>query len=321
MRSATTLRDRDIPRGSSRPAFTLVELLVVIFIIAILVGLLLPVVSGARKQADAIRCASNLRQIAVGWVMYADVNNGTCAPARVPDYPAPSTNMYLLGGIEVDRPRWYTLAGGQIGRSPFANSEDSKGKNSKASNELFLCPTVPDWRSARNYPYGYNYQYLGNMKARRNDPTKFSNIYVKFPVRISQIKAAQTVMAADSIGTAAHLPPHERLHYDPEGEDTSHLGNYAWQLDPPRLTADSDYSERKAWGTPAGRTAPDARHGNAANVAFCDGHVERMTLQQMGYAVNLDQSVAIGGTGANGVAAHNRMFSGTGEDDDPPVAQ
>ena len=126
-------------------------------------------------------------------------------------------------------------------------------------------------------------------------------------------------MAADSIGTAAHVAPADRLPYQSDGaEGSRNLGNHGWTLDPPRLTPDSDYSEMALRGTPSGRTAPDPRHSNTANVAFCDGHVERMTLEQMGYAVNHDKSVAINGVGARGTLAHNRLFSGTDTDADPP---
>jgi len=109
-----------------RRGFTLIELLVVISVIALLVGLLLPAVQGAREAARRVQCVNNLKQLALAAASYHDVNGslpGTSYAAanlgqfvRLLPY-LEQTQVYNAAnfGLQVLQPENVTIAGVAVG--------------------------------------------------------------------------------------------------------------------------------------------------------------------------------------------------------------
>lgn len=75
-----------------KKAFTLVELLVVIAIIALLMAILIPALNRAREQAKRATCLSNLRQLMLAWIMYADENDDKLVNGDTGEYTSIHTN-------------------------------------------------------------------------------------------------------------------------------------------------------------------------------------------------------------------------------------
>ncbi len=80
---------------SKRSGFTLVELLVVVAIIALLLGILVPALSGARHTALSVECASNMRQIHLMQTYYSDDNAGRFASVMNDANPQPWVELMV----------------------------------------------------------------------------------------------------------------------------------------------------------------------------------------------------------------------------------
>ncbi|UCE49442.1 MAG: prepilin-type N-terminal cleavage/methylation domain-containing protein, partial [Phycisphaerales bacterium] len=173
-------------------AFTLIEVLIVISIIALLMGILVPVLSRVRKSARSVVCLANVKRLALAGVMYAQ-ENGTFPPHRMKrkNFSDPHNFVNKYGR---EQPRWQWFfdqgVGPVIDPSGWVRQKGDVFTDADTlmmTNEYFICPEFrhPQYSvyDIRNGSYGYNYQYLGNARDRP-DLGKFQN----FPVRESDIE-------------------------------------------------------------------------------------------------------------------------------------
>ena len=133
------------PINNARTAFTLVEMLVVIAIMAVLVALLLPAVNAAREAARMTRCKSNLRQIGIALANYES------ASRRFPEG---------RNGLAGNNHSWATLILPFIEEDSLFDAynfaepwdSDSNWESTKQDLSVFQCPsTFADWRGATDY--------------------------------------------------------------------------------------------------------------------------------------------------------------------------
>ena len=172
-------------RPGPSAAFTLVELLVVIAIIAVLAGLLLPVLARAHAKARSAQCVSNLRQWGLAFRQYADDNK---------DF-LPRRGQAVQPLAQIDRPEdWFNALPSYFTLPPYQQIFAANGKLKPRSSSVFVCPAATDPGSNHFLPYGMNMNLCPWIVPQ---PTKFTEV----------VRPLQVVAMADALGPYASTFP------------------------------------------------------------------------------------------------------------------
>ncbi len=172
---------------SIHPAFTLVELLAVIGIIAVLIGFLLPALSRARGNAAQVQCLANLRQWAVAVNEYA-VDNHYVLPRRGQGQQPTSV---------INRPEdWFNALPGVMKMQPYQDLITAGQMPRAGDRGLWICP------EATSLPNGAGYLFTYGMNMR------LSTWVTPLPDRIDRVGQPSTLvfMADAPSGFCSVLP-------------------------------------------------------------------------------------------------------------------
>ncbi|MAX27278.1 MAG: hypothetical protein CMJ19_22505 [Phycisphaeraceae bacterium] len=231
--------------------FTLIELLVVISIIALLVSILLPALASARKNAQAIACLSNQRQLFLAQRMYADTHSGYFAQAKM-----------TTDGYNDDHSRRSIWS--------FLTSEYIDGSHHSLYYadlpEVYRCPTWPRaW-----YELDHSRMGIGmNATPMRPDDTSsiFSSSWKNADGTIKAFRfdevdrQTEKMMIADS-STYFIMPKYISSSV------------FEWEIKTPTSASPHTYVS----------SGPE-RHLGTANYVMFDGHGKRLTYEEAIYAI------------------------------------
>lgn len=169
----------------TRYAFTLVELLVVIGIIAVLISILLPSLSRARAQAAAVKCASNLRSVGQQIMIYANNNKGILIPPG-------DSNGNIPGTGEPDhKKRWPALVWEEEMRLGVLNPDN------RYVPEIMRCPTDdPDILNKMGSGKGFGNAHSYNPSGGVVPKGKFK-FWLKYGQQIPGLATSDTIFMVE----------------------------------------------------------------------------------------------------------------------------
>lgn len=239
------MKDNQHSRG-----FTLIELLVVIAIIAILAGLVLPALSGAKAKARRVYCMNNLRQLAAGLSLYAEDNN---------TYPPTYTSQGIWS--QSHRTFW------PRGLLPYV----------KQSRQVFHCPEYrkgeSSWKTSVTNSAASRGGHTGPDQIRYLMPPFLDDPRICYGMNDMGVAPGNgfSFLAPDSLGlqVAIGVGRHPGEIKAPANLIALGDGN------PEFVWVDGSINPRYGiWGTGEPWDVPGAVHQHGVNMVFLDSHVE-----------------------------------------------
>lgn len=288
-----------------KSAFTLVELLVVIGIIALLISILLPALSKARESANQVKCASNMRQLTTALIGYALENKGAFPPTLT--YNGSSNTSFVPfngdaavpSGIVVEN-TWFQR--GRIGKfigKPEVIENASSVHNPDLANisgPIMVCPSY-NARNARRC-YAMNIWASSRFNSSSGPPNGLdvgsgnhpNGRIFRYGVKNSaQMLLITEVMASNMIDNELYgnaVAGTNFISGAPASAYPAQLfgaGDILWSSS--GYLAGTDARTNIAWFVHRGSMSPGAAKGKTSNampygkvnMGFVDGHVEMLS--------------------------------------------
>lgn len=268
-----------MPKNPRRAAFTLVELLVVIAIITILAALIFPAFAAVRSRARVSVCTSNLRQIGMAMLQYANDFDG---------YPTPP---FSCTGIITGNPGWWYGTSTIAGVGAAGPSGGSLGPSGNTAPPFYGYSAPPGdiyWPDSPLAPYAPTFSIMGCPDSPKPGNPINQYLYCKkiegFSYGCNQTVFSTATATKHYTISAYDLPDQTVALADSGWFNWGEVRGSFYVYDPTNVktTATGSAQDAGRWndnGVWADQSGGIRGHGNGfANVLWVDGHISSMQL-------------------------------------------